>query len=164
MALQSVMVTDTNIWIDLENGGIVTEVFQLPHRFLIPDFAIPELIRPGWEILEVLGLESRELSAEHVFELAQLRQTHRNLSVIDLAAFLLAKMLDATLLTGDWRLTELAIINGLSVHGVLWLLDELVHFLVLTPKQAAIALRRMLEQGARLPPDDCSDRLVNWSE
>ena len=46
MALQSVLITDTNIWIDLENGGILIEVFRLPYQFLIPDFAIPELIRP----------------------------------------------------------------------------------------------------------------------
>jgi hypothetical protein len=46
MALQSVLVTDTNIWIDLENGGMLAEVFLLPRKFLIPDFAIRELIRP----------------------------------------------------------------------------------------------------------------------
>ena len=56
----------------------------------------------------MLGLEAHELIAEQVVELAQLRQTYRYLSINDLAAFLLAKMLDATLLTGDWRLNELA--------------------------------------------------------
>jgi len=164
MALQSVLVTDTNIWIDLENGGILVEVFRLQYRFLTPDFAIPELIRPRWETLEVLGLEAHELIAEQVVELAQLRQTYRNLSIIDLAAFLLAKTLDATLLTGDWRLNELAKANGLSVHGVLWILDEMVHIRVLTPGRAAIALRRMLDQGARLPVEECSNRLARWSE
>jgi hypothetical protein len=164
MALQSVLVTDTNIWIDLENGGILAEVFRLPYRFFTPDFAIPELIRPRWETLEVLGLEAHELIAEQVVELAHLRQTYRNLSIIDLAAFLLAKTLDATLLTGDWRLNELAKANGLSVHGVLWLLDEMVHFRVLTLGQAAIALRRMLDQGARLPVEEWSNRLARWSE
>lgn len=164
MALQSVLVTDTNIWIDLENGGILIEVFRLPYRFLIPDFAIPELIHPGWETLEALGLEAHELSAEQVIELVQLRQTYRNLSIIDLAAFLLAKTLDATLLTGERRLNELANANGLSAHGVLWLLDKLVHFQTLTPVQAAVALRRMLDQGARLPAEECRNRLASWSE
>jgi len=163
MALQSILVTDTNIWIDLENGGILIEVFRLHFRFLIPDFAIPELIRPRWETLQALGLEAHELVAEQLIELAQLRQTHRNLSIIDLAAFLLARMLDATLLTGDWRLIELANAKRLSVHGVLWLLDEMVYSQALTPVQAATALRRMLEQGARLPADECKNRLSSWS-
>jgi predicted nucleic acid-binding protein len=163
MALQSVLVTDTNIWIDLENGGILIEVFRLPYQFLIPDFAIPELIRPRWETLEVLGLRAHELPAEQVVELGQLRQAHRNLSIIDLASFLLAKMLDATFLTGDSRLNELANAIGLSVHGALWLLDEMVQFKALTPGQAATALKRMLEQGARLPAEECSNRLTKWS-
>jgi hypothetical protein len=164
MALQSVLVTDTNIWIDLENGGVLVEVFRLPYQFIIPDFAIPELMRPRWETLKALGLEAHELIAEQLSELLQLRQIYRNLSIIDLAAFLLARMLDATLLTGDWRLIELANVNGLSVHGVLWLLDEMVHFQALTRVQAATALRRMLEQGARLPAEECKNRLSSWSE
>jgi hypothetical protein len=163
MAQQSVLVTDTNIWIDLENGGILVEVFRLPYQFLIPDLAIQELIRPRWETLAVLGLEARELAAGQMVELSRLRQAYRNLSIIDLAAFLLAKALDVTLLTGDWRLSELASSNGLSVHGVLWLLDEMVHYQALMPGQAATALRRMRAQGARLPSDECEKRIKNWS-
>lgn len=162
MTSQSVLVTDANIWIDLDNGGILLEVFHLPYQFLIPDFAIQELIRPRWETLEVLGLRAHELPAEQVVELLQLRQVHKNLSIIDLAAFLLAKMLEATLLTGDRCLNELASASGLSVHGVLWLLDEMVHFKALSPGQAATALKRMLELGARLPAEECSNLLTRW--
>ncbi len=164
MASQSVLVTDTNIWIDLENCGILVEIFRLPYQFLIPDFAFPELIRPRWEALEVLGLRAHKLPAKEVVELFQLRQVHKNLSSIDLSAYLLAKMLDATLLTGDWRLNELASTNGLSVHGVLWLLDEMVHFKALMSWQAVTALKRMLELGARLPTEECSNRLMKWSK
>ena len=137
--------------------------FRLPYQFLIPDFAIPELTRPRWETLEVLGLRAHELPAEEVIELFQMRQYYTNLSIIDLAAFLLAKMLDATLVTGDRRLNELAITNGISVHGGLWLLDEMVHFKALTPGEAATALKRMLDSGARLPAEECSKRLARWS-
>jgi hypothetical protein len=164
MTSQSLRVTDTNIWIDLENGGILAEVFRLPYRFLTPDFAIPELRRPRWQTLQALGLEAGELAAEQVMELFRLRQVHRNLSIADLAAFLLAKALDATLLTGDRRLMELAAANDLPVHGVLWLLDEMVHYRALSPGQAANALGRMLDQGARLPADECRKRLTRWSK
>ena len=164
MASRSVLVTDTNIWIDLENGGILADVFTLSYRLLIPDFAILELIHPNWETLHGLGLEAIELMGEQVIELPHLSQLHKSLSITDLAAFLLAKTLKAILLTGDWRLNELAIANGLTTHGVLWLLDDMVYFQVLTPGRAATALIRMLEQGARLPEDECYRRLSNWSE
>lgn len=163
MALSSVLVTDTNIWIDLENGGILAEVFHLPYQFLTPDFAISEFIHPRWKTLQALGLEARELDSEGILELFRLRPDFNNLSMIDLAAFLLAKTLEATLLTGDWRLNELAKANRLSVHGVLWLLDEMVHYQAIAPGQAANALGRMLDQGARLPADECRKRLAKWS-
>jgi predicted nucleic acid-binding protein len=163
MTSQSVLITDTNIWIDLDNGGILADVFRLPYHFLTPDIATRELIRPRWQTLQALGLVLHELEADQVTELVQLRLFHRNLSIIDLAAFLLAKDLDATLLTGDSRLYELAVANGLSVRGVLWLLDEIIRLRVLVPERAAVALQKMLEMGARLPRDECRKRLVNWS-
>jgi hypothetical protein len=163
MTSRSILVTDTNIWIDLENGGILVEVFRLPYRFLVPDFAISELISPRWETLEVLGLEAQELDASLVGELIRLRQMHRSLSVVDLATFLLALSLHTTLLTGERRLNELASANGLTVHGVLWLLDEMVRFQVLAPAQAAAALRLMLDRGARLPVEECKQRIAIWT-
>jgi hypothetical protein len=164
MALQSVLVTDTNIWIDLNNSDILGEVFRLPYQFLIPDFAIPELIHPRWKTLELLGLEAQEMTPGQVIELVKLHQSYRNLSLVDLAAILLAKSLEATLLTGDWRLVQLANDYRLPVHGVLWLLDEMVHFQALAPGQASAALKRMLERGARLPAEECSRRFSSWSE
>jgi hypothetical protein len=71
---------------------------------------------------------------------------------------------NAPLITGHWRLNDLANVNGVSVHGVLWVLDEMVHFKALTPRQAAAGLKQMLDLGARLPLDECSKRLASWSE
>jgi hypothetical protein len=164
MTSPPVLVTDTNIWIDLENGGILVEVFALPYQFLTPDFAIRELIRPKWELLQALGLQAQELEPALIQELVILRTANRALSATDLAAFLVARSLDATLLTGDWRLNDLATRNGIRVHGVLWLFDETVRFRIIVPERAAIALNQMLDQGARLPQDECRKRIDNWAK
>jgi hypothetical protein len=164
MASRPVLVTDTNIWIDLGNGGIVAKVFRLPFRFVIPDFAIPELMLPEWSTLETLGLEAHELTADQVAEIARLRPRHPALSIVDLAALLLAKGLGAALLSGDRQLSALAAAGGLPVHGVLWLLDELLDSQFLTPNQAGAALRRMVDRGARLPAKGCRERLTRWGD
>ena len=163
MTLPSVLVTDTNIWIDLENGKILPDVFRLPYQFFTTDFAVEEFIHPGWAHLHDLGLQAYGLEPEYVLELVRLRQIHRQLSAIDLAALLLARALDASLVTGDRRLNELAKVQGVPVHGVLWILDEMVILHVLTENQAAIALREMLDQGARLPDGECQKRFDRWS-
>jgi len=108
-------------------------------------------------------LKTHDLEPENILELVQLRQIHHQLSVVDLAALLLAKAMGANLVTGDRRLNELAKAQGLPVHGVLWVLDEMVIQHVLTATQAANALREMLEQGARLPNGECQKRFESWS-
>ena len=163
MTLPSVLVTDTNIWIDLENGKILADAFRLPYQFFTTDFAVEEFIRLGWARLHDLGLQTHGLEPEYMFELDRLKQIHRQLSTIDLAALLLARALDASLVTGDRRLNELAKAKGVPVHGVLWILDEMVIHYVLTENQAAIALRKMLDQGARLPNSECQKRFDRWS-
>jgi hypothetical protein len=60
-------------------------------------------------------------------------------------------------------LIELAKANRMPGLGVLWLLDEMVHYQAITSGQAANALGRMLDQGARLPPDECRKRFAKWS-
>ncbi len=162
MTLPYVLVTDTNIWIDLENGKILADVFRLPYQFFITDFAVDELVHPGWSRLQELGLKAHVLEPEYVLELVRLRNVHHQLSAVDLAALLLAKALEASLVTGDRRLHELAFVQGMSVHGVLWILDEMVIHQVLTVNQAVAALREMLHQGARLPKIECRNRFDRW--
>jgi len=164
MNLPSILVTDTNIWIDLENGKILAEIFQLPYQFVTPDFALEEFISTGWQTLQNLGLIIHSLESESVLELARLRKVHHRVSLVDLSALLLARALRAGLVTGDRRLKNLAITHGVDVHGVLWILDEMVVHQVLTPFQAAEALQRMIANGARLPFDDCERRLKRWGE
>jgi hypothetical protein len=162
MILPSVLITDTNIWIDLENGKILADVFRLPYQFFTTDFAVEEFIYPGWATLQELGLRTHDLEPEAIFELVQLRQMYHQLSVVDLAALLLAKALGASLVTGDRRLNELARVQGLPAHGVLWILDEMVAHKVLSANQVSIALRKMLNHGARLPGIECQKRFKSW--
>jgi hypothetical protein len=163
MTLPSVLVTDTNIWIDLDNGKILAAVFHLPYQFFTTDFAVEEFIHPRWATLHELGLQTCDLGPDNVLELVRLKQIHRRLSTIDLAALLLAGTLNACLVTGDRGLNELARLQGIHVHGVLWILDEMVIHHILPANQAAIALRKMLNQGARLPVGECQMRFDRWS-
>ena len=92
----------------------------------------------------------------------ELRTRYRYPSDADLYALRLAIAQRWSLLTGDRELREAAEDRGLEVHGVLWVLDELVSAGVLTMQAAATALERMLAEGARLPADEGERRLLGW--
>jgi predicted nucleic acid-binding protein len=157
------LVTDTNIWIDLHHAAVIEVVFRLPYRFLASDFVLgSELRQPPLDLLRRYGLELISLDPSLIGELSLLRPKYGGLSVQDIAAFLVARQYSAVLLTGDRRLADLGIARGLTVHGVLWLLDEIVANNLLTTAEAASGLESMLDGGARLPHEECQKRLRLW--
>jgi len=102
------------------------------------------------------------LNPDQVVEIYVLNQEHRSVSIADLSALILARDLQVILLSGDKALRNLAEANSIKVHGVLWLLDELVNNQVIVPLQAALALEKMLAKNARLPQDECAKRMRKW--
>lgn len=156
------LITDANIWIDLCHGGILTEVFFLPYRIIAPDLLQSEMKQPSFFRLIQMGLQTQSLSSALVLELVQLRVAHRQLSVIDISAFLVARELSGILLSGDRRLIQLAHSHGVEAHGLLWLLDEMIYHEVLASRKAASALESIITLGARLPEEECRQRLAIW--
>ena len=109
-----------------------------------------------------MGLEFIELEPRLVLELSQLLGTYPYLSSIDLASYLLARELNGVLLSGDRHLQQLATQNGVNTHGSIWILDDMIRLDILTPKTAGEAPRKIIEQGARLPTEECKKRLELW--
>lgn len=157
-----ILVSDTNIWIDLHRSGLLEVVFSLPHQFVTTDFVMWELHLPsGWQLNE-MGLAVESMSGEEVKTLYELRHTLNNSSLADVSCYLMAKERGWTLLTNDGRLRRAGQRANLEVHGVLWILDELDRCHLITATQLSIALESMLEAGARLPEEACRQRLRRW--
>ena len=155
-------VVDTSILIDMHIGKIMVHFFKLPYHFIAPDVIIAELHEPNGTLLLKLGLEQGELTGDQIIEVLQLRKQYNRPSVNDLFALVLAKVLEATLLTNDGSLRKVAEQQGITTHGTLWVLDEIVRLTIITSFQAADALRTMFEKGSRLPIDEYNKRLQKW--
>lgn len=103
------LISDANILIDMEAGGLMATLFQLPMQFGIPDLLYYEEIEPGSPGLEFLGLQIMEVSGDFVAYAQQLPGQHNHLlpakngpkpSHNDYLALALAKQEACTLLTG----------------------------------------------------------------
>ncbi len=158
-----VYVVDTSILVDLYLGGLLDDLFRLPFRLFTADVIVAELLEPDGEELVERGLSVGELNGTQVREVFRLASRDHRASTNDFFALVLARSLGATLLTGDKYLSGVAQEEGVPVHGVLWVLDELVRLQVTTPLAAAEALRRMLTAGSRLPRAECQKRLKEWA-
>lgn len=157
-----VYISDTNIWIDFRNAGILNFLFKLPFSLCCTDFVINELDDFDHDELVGLGLDVRSLDEGAITELLGLTQAHNNSSLADVSCYYLARTTGYPLLTGDGHLRKQAARDGLKVHGALWLLDRLVEHAVLIKAEAANSLTAMLAMGARLPKPECSQRMSIW--
>lgn len=160
--MQQVYISDTNIWIDFRNAGLLETLFDLPFTFCCTDFVLSELGDFDHPALLQAGLAVETLDAGTMGRLYALMGAHNNSSLADVSCYLLARDTGRALLTGDGRLRKQAKSDGLTVHGALWLLDQMVDHAVIPPVLAAAGLRAMLAAGARLPSADCQQRLLAW--
>ena len=155
-------VVDTSLLIDLYIGKIMVDFFKLPFDFVAPDVIVSELHEPNGKQLMELGLQDRELTGDQILEVILLRKQYRQPSVNDLFALVLARILEATLLTNDGNLRKVAQHEGILTHGTLWVLDEMVQIKIIPPFQAIDALSAMRERGSRFPQDECDKRIRKW--
>lgn len=157
-----IYITDTNIWIDLHAGRLVTYTFRLPFLFAAPDVVIAELEEPEGQAIVELGLQVQELSGQEVSHVGELSFRYAAPSRVDLFALVLAKTRDGVLLTGDRELRKAAEQEKVPVHGTLWLIDQLINRRILAFPHATMALERMIVEGRRLPRAECERRLKRW--
>jgi predicted nucleic acid-binding protein len=160
--MSRVYVSDTNIWIDFRNAGLLDALFKLPFSLCCTDFVVHELMDLNTQMLRQKGLLVETLEGEAMTRLFGLMADHNNSSLADVSCYLLARDTGRPLLTGDGRLRKQATQDGLQVHGALWLLDQLVAHGVTAPAVASEGLQAMVQRGARLPAPECQARLARW--
>lgn len=158
-----ICVTDANIWIDLHNADLLDAAFELEHTWRTPDMIVDdEILTVRRDLLVELGLDVRTLSSDELNRIPPLNRRHPRPSPTDLAILVVANADDGIVVTGDGPLRSAAIEEGLTVHGVLWILDQLVERDVVPPDRAAAAMNAMIERGSHLPERPVQNRLRRW--
>ncbi|PSQ95228.1 MAG: hypothetical protein BRD55_11985 [Bacteroidetes bacterium SW_9_63_38] len=113
-------------------------------------------------LLVELGLDVRTLSGDELNRIPPLNRRHPRPSPTDPAILVVANADDEIAVTGDGPLRSAANEEGLTVHGVLWLLDQLVERDVVPPDRAAAALNAMMDHGSHLPERPVENCLRRW--
>jgi len=153
---------DTNIFVDLDNGGVGNHLFELQYQFSSTDLALHEATTVDIETRSHPNLTVRSFSAEELIVMFHMRSRIPTLSVADMSLLYVCLEEKVPLLTGDAALRKYAESKGVEVHGLLWVLDELVTSEVLRPGIAADVLERICDFGSFLPVDECTRRLKKW--
>ena len=154
-----IIVSDTSCMIHLEKAALLNAVLALPYTFAMPNALFEDewlwLSSSDKKMLRDSGLEVRELPGAAITRAAAHFNRHKRLTLNDCFALALAQDIDdSILLTGDSALRMVAERNGIEVHGVLWITDELESHGIASPCKLYDALRLLHNDPLVFLPDD----------
>ena len=164
--MKLIAIQDANILIDLVNTGLFDHCLSLQYQFTTTNIILDELHNHQVALIQphinsgkftVIEIDAKDLMT---IQIVATEDTH--LSEQDWSALYYAQQLNAFLLTGDKRLRNLAKAKGITVCGVLWVLDQLITTSNLTKQEACTFLQQLLLKNKRLPAEECDQRLKLW--
>lgn len=159
-----VVVNDASCLIDLGKGGLLRFLCRLPYEFIVPlpirKSEVLNFSDDDWHALDSTGMLTYDLSSEEVEAAFAVKRRYPVLSANDCTCFVTTQTRDAILLTGDAQLARAARGNGLRVHGVLWVIDQLKQQNICADALLVIALNAWLQdRSVFLPRDEILGRL-----
>lgn len=154
---------DANILFDFAAGGIFDTLFLLPLELHTSDIVAHEISGSySRQQLSRKGLTIFTLDETEILEIFSLKQNHIDLSLQDVSVYLLSHKHHTMILSNDGPLRDLADGSRIEYHGTIWLLEEIVRRRILLPRDAAAALRAMIENKRWLPHAECERLIRKW--
>lgn len=152
--MKVVTIHDTNILIDIIELELLVEFFSLNFQFHTTDFVLNE-ISETFQKKAIKKFETefliKSFEPTELIKLADIQNTYKALSIQDISVMQLADDVKGILCTGDKALKTIAEIRGVEVHGVLWIIEQLVEQEILLKDVAVIKLERLKTVNLRLP-------------
>ncbi len=145
------LISDANILIDMEEGELLEQMFQLPYEFHIPDILFSEELEDQHRYLLDRGLTLAQLDSETMLNAMELTAKYVKTSRNDCFALALAAQQQCPLLTGDLALRHAAENEAVMVQGTLWLVKMLVTRKLISTGEARVAYQKMKDARRRLP-------------
>lgn len=168
MIEEKIVVSDTNILLDLISVDLLASFFELPCEIHTTDFVIGEILL-SHQLNPVKGfVDSKDLTVSEFgfVELSEISELQRNCgtnaSFTDCSVWYYAKKLNARLLTGDGKLRKAAEKDNVLVSGILYVFDNLIECGVLEKSVAAEKLTELMATNPRLPHGECRNKIARW--
>ena len=149
--MMQLLIIDANILIDLEEGRLLEQFFQLPYDFRVPDILFSEELEDQHSYLPELGLQIGELTSQSMCDAEELIKRYGELSRNDCFTLALARQEQCPLLTGDQALRKAAEMERVKKNGTIWVVNQLVKHQIINKPEAKAAYVRMKDNGRRLP-------------
>ena len=168
MITEKIVISDTNILLDLLSQNMLDAFFSLPCDICTTDLVIDEIVQPDQQKIIDSFVKSKKLevvqfsSSEFSNITNHFVMNPNNASLTDCSVWYYAKQTNGRLLTGDGKLRKAAENDNVIVSGILYIFDNLIEYGILSEKDAADLLENLMKINIRLPKDECEKRILAW--
>lgn len=159
-----VAITDASIFIDLYELGGLSWFATLHFEVHTTNLVLNELSEIQLAAVTLVVDEVHELTFADLGTL-QIADFPKGLSTADRSLIWYHDKLgmDAVVLfSSDNLIRKWATKRNIEVHGMLWILDEMVAQVHLTSEEAYKLLEKLMQINVWLPPSACKQRLDSW--
>jgi predicted nucleic acid-binding protein len=174
---QRIAVTDACIFIDLIELSLITPFFQLGDTQLKLEIhttleVLDELYPEQQEILKayeaVSKLRVHTISTEDLENISSMTFS-KALSQQDRSVIYMASQLNAMVLSSDKPVRKFAQKNAIEVHGMFWILDQLVEQDMLTGHEASNKLHQLMRSNLIYQNNvklwkEANKRIISWEK
>jgi len=148
-----ILISDSNIFIDMDVANLTSQMFALPYQFATPDILYYEELEEEHPNLLDVDLKILTLSSNTVRYTESIIRKYPKASRNDLFALALAKQEKCPLITGDMALRKAGEKEDIQIFGTIWIVDELIKHNIITKDEAMQAYDLMKQSKRRLPWD-----------
>ena len=155
----NLVVTDTNVFIDVHDCQLLEELFALSFEIHTTEFVLFELndpqlaaLNPFIEKGQLKVKKFDEFEMRAILELVVKRKGVQK-RIADRSVLYLADHLRAILLGGDGDLRKEAEARKIEVHGSIWLFEQMHLQEVQTKSETVLNLKRLTKVNPRIPAD-----------
>lgn len=160
-----IIISDTNIFVDLCNIGLLDSFFLLDEDFRTTKHIMMEIVQSeqqekifpytanGKLLVKSFDLPELILLSEYKSECSS------RLSESDVSVIFYGKQTGGVIMTGDNRLRKKAESEGLEVHGILYIILRLFQSSIITSETANYALTKLTETNPWLPKSEI-DKII----
>lgn len=167
---EKLIVSDTNIFLDLFDTELLKEFFNLQYEIKTSMLVIGEIkkdeqlqaIKPFIDSkkLKIGDISDEEFNSCYVLKLV----TPGDLSIADCSVWRMAKNDNAKLLTSDAKLRKAAEKDNVEVHGILFVFDEMILNNIIPITKAIEKLDLLKEKNKRFSKKLAETKKLEWQE
>lgn len=160
------MIQDACIIFDLIDLGLIGHFFELKLTVFTTPQVIAEITDPDQLEVIIAFIENGRLGVDRDGDFDKVEEIFNvtsGLSYTDCSVLELALRRNWTVLSSDLSLRKATKKNGLTVRGILWIIDELVRQKAMTTVGAIHALNHYLEINNRAPKTEINEMIRRLS-